>query len=99
MIEKGRHLRIHKDERFCPFCPNLIETEQHFLLDCNTLTPLRKALISEIKNIVPFFEQIQDNEKILILLSNEKVADNVGNYIQEALRCRTFLLNKHKNNV
>lgn len=29
MIEKGRHLKIRKEQRFCPFCTNIIETEHH----------------------------------------------------------------------
>ena len=30
MIEKGRHMGIDRDQRFCPFCPNIIEDEKHF---------------------------------------------------------------------
>ena len=48
MIEKGRHLKIDKTERFCPFCPNHVETELHFLLQCKTFSPLRRILISEV---------------------------------------------------
>ena len=31
MIEKGRHQKIPKEQRFCPICPNEIEDEVHFL--------------------------------------------------------------------
>ena len=37
MIEKGRHSNIDKSLRFCPFCPDKIEDEKHFLLECNAL--------------------------------------------------------------
>ena len=30
-IEKVRHLKIDRTLRFCPFCPNHMETEQPFL--------------------------------------------------------------------
>ena len=42
MIEKGRHIKLDKTERFCPFCPTLIETEFHFLLHCDTFSRLRR---------------------------------------------------------
>ena len=35
MIEVGRHQNIPKEFRFCPFCPNKVETEAHFLLECS----------------------------------------------------------------
>ena len=31
MIEKGRHLNIDKNLRFCPFCPGIVEDEKHFI--------------------------------------------------------------------
>ena len=46
MIEKGRHLKIDKSLRFCPFCPNLIETEHHFLLHCKTFKILAAVTLS-----------------------------------------------------
>ena len=33
MIEKGRYQKIEKAFRFCPFCPQQVEDEMHFLLD------------------------------------------------------------------
>lgn len=36
MIEKGRHSKIDRELRFCPFCPNRVEDEKHFLLECQT---------------------------------------------------------------
>ena len=41
MIEKGRHLKIDKTQRFCPFCPRSTETELHFLLHCKTYSHAR----------------------------------------------------------
>ena len=35
MIEKGRHFKVAKAKRFCPFCPKTIETELHFLVQCS----------------------------------------------------------------
>ena len=96
MIEKGRHLKIDKTERFCPFCPNIIETESHFLLQCKTFSFLRRLLFAEIEIIVPTFNQICDQDKFSILLNNENIANQVGDFINKALNCRRFLLNKPK---
>ena len=96
MIEKGRHLKIDKTERFCPFCPNIIETESHFLLECKTFSFLRRLLFAEIEIIVPIFNQICDQDKFSILLNNENIANQVGDFINKALNCRRFLLNKPK---
>ena len=45
MIEKGRHLKIDKTQRFCPFCPRSIETELHFLLHCKTYSHARTLVV------------------------------------------------------
>ena len=70
MIEKGRHLKIDKSLRFCPFCPNLIETEHHFLLHCKAFKILRAELFTKVGNIIPHFYRLPEAEKFIILLSN-----------------------------
>lgn len=44
MIERGRHLKIPRDLRYCPYCVkqglSIVEDEMHFLLVC----PLYKLL-------------------------------------------------------
>ena len=97
MIEKGRHLKIRKEQRFCPFCTNTVETEHHFILNCETFTPLRNQLIDEVGRILPVFYQLQEDEKFVALLNNENIIQLVGNYLHRALQCRRFLLKKHKN--
>ena len=42
-IESGRHRKIDRNERFCKHCAvGAIETETHFLLECNKYDALRK---------------------------------------------------------
>ena len=59
MIEKGRHRNVDESLRFCPFCPNTVEDEIHFLLQCKCTCyvahrdVLFKTVVEEIK--VPNF--------------------------------------------
>ena len=96
MIEKGRHLKIRKEQRLCPFCTNTVETEHHFILNCKTFTPLRNQLIHEVGKLLPVFYQLHEDEKFVALLNNENIIQLVGNYLNIALQSRRFLLKKHK---
>ena len=51
MIEKGRHRDLDENERLCPFCNNLVENEQHFILECGTFTALRVDLLADVTGI------------------------------------------------
>ena len=97
MIEKGRHQNIHKSQRFCPFCPNQIETEQHFLLQCRPYAVFRNDLFLEITNLFPSFMTLEENEKFACLLNNEKLIKLLGSHLLRTFECRKFLIGKHKN--
>ena len=99
MIEKGRHLKIDKTQRFCPFCPSSIETELHFLLHCKIFNVMREPLWSEVQDTIEISDQTSDQEKFTTLLSNEFVAAKVGNFLHKALSIRKFLLSKPKNQI
>ena len=100
MIERGRYLGIDKSERFCPFCLNLIETEEHFLLQCATFNTLRKdQMISKLENINPNFAFLSDTDKFIFLLTHEDALEYVGQFLYMAFYLRKFLCGKHKNHV
>ena len=44
MIEKGRHLKIDRNERKCYFCKDDIEDEKHFLIKCPLFYKQKKPL-------------------------------------------------------
>ena len=96
MIEKGRHMKIDKTERFCPFCQTQVETELHFILQCKTFQVFRRTLMSEIKNFVPLLDQSLEQDKLVTLLTNKDIASKVGNFLHNSLSCRRFLLSKPK---
>ncbi len=67
-IEKGRHTvpKTPKEDRFCPFCPNKVEDEVHFLLDCPTYRVPRGELTAALEKENPLFlEYTQNNSNIL----------------------------------
>ena len=48
-IELGRHLNIHKEERYCNLCQQgKIGNEYHVLLECNTLVIIRRKYMSKM---------------------------------------------------
>ena len=97
MIEKGRHRKIDKSERFCPFCPSLVETELHFLLKCETFSCLRGDLFTEIAHRLPFFNLLSDDHKFISLFSTLEVIKYVGIFLEKGFKSRNFLIEIHKN--
>ena len=97
MIEKGRHLKIEKNLRFCPFCPTYIESEKHFMLQCKAYTPIRDILMNTVCNILPQFVFLSEDEKFVSLLSEEVCIQVVAPYIHNAFQIRAYLNNNHKN--
>ena len=94
MIEKGRHLGIEKTQRFCPFCTNQIETEQHFILQCETFEVLREQLFVNLTTILNYPIMTQD-DSFKFLLTNILVAPFVGNFLNKAFELRKFLIAFH----
>ena len=98
MIEKGRHLNIHKKLRFCNFCPK-VEDEFHFLMECKTYSKLRLKLWQNITIKVRAFDRLDSNSKFRFMLSDPDVAHLVSQYLTRTFGIRDFLLKRHKNTI
>lgn len=96
-IEKGRHNKIPKENRVCPFCPTIIEDEIHSTTECKLYSHLRRSLYNSL-NIIRTcqFEQLEPREKFITLFSH---IDNniIATYTTQIFELRDFILNKHKN--
>ena len=92
MIEKGRHNRIEKDLRFCPFCPNKIEDEAHFLLSCKKFSNQREIYFNKINNASGHFKFLDNTEKFIFLLTNDKIIRYTAQYLLENLELRESLM-------
>ena len=100
MIEKGRHLKMDKNLRFCPFCPSAVEDEIHFLLKCKGLEYQKKIFLKTLsdKNLIPNFQFWNDEEKFKILMTDSVILPHTANYITKIFHTREFLMSQHKNN-
>ena len=99
MIEKRRHQNIEKNLRFCPFCPNSLEDEMHFLLECKCFATHRKELFLVINektrdNNIQFYNK---NEKFIHLLTNIDIIPFTAQYLVKAFHTREYLLENFKN--
>ena len=72
-IERGRYFNIPSDRRFCKFCKNVVEDEFHFLINCKHLEPARDKIISNIDDKFKNFKQLNNNNKLIWLLSAEDI--------------------------
>ena len=95
MIEKGRHSNIDKALRFCPFCPNIIEDEKHFLIQCQTYKYIRSGLYSETSAISPSICYQTHDYKFLTLMRDVNTVP-VSRFISKAMELREFLIGKSK---
>jgi hypothetical protein len=98
MIEKGRHQGLQENERLCPFCDNEIENEFHFVMECNTFDVLRQQLFIEMMGTDNVFNELDDNEKFIFILSKPEASKIAGEYLNKTLQIRSFLLENHKRN-
>ena len=88
MIEKGRHSGIESKFRFCPFCPNEVEDEKHFLMKCKPLSRLRSELLDKGKKSLPSLGYICEKQRFITLMSNNNVSGFTTQYINRALDLR-----------
>ena len=94
-IEKLRHTTpmTPKEERFCPFCPTVVEDEVHFLIDCPIYAYPRDEMIKSILHKTPLFNLKSPKQKFLYLMAPEN-AQCVAKSIHNFFEIRNFLINK-----
>ena len=96
MIEKGRHIGVEKDSRFCPFCPNKIENEKHFLMECNPFSTLRNELFQKSRKVLFLDLYSCKTEQFITLVNKYSISGITAEYVFRALDLRDFLLSKPK---
>ena len=91
MIEKGRHQKVELEQRICPFCPNFVEDEMHFILACSGYKTIRKKLFLEIGEKLPNFHDIENNQKFLYMMANHNLASITSKYLLKMMKLRKTL--------
>ena len=73
-VETGRYNCIPLEFRLCNFCDdNVVEDETHFLLHCSFYNDMRNDLLSFVRNKYMDYDGLNDNEKMVILMSGDIV--------------------------
>ena len=88
MIEKGRHMNLPRELRYCIHCTNAIEDEVHFLLYCPLYTELRSKYIDKKYWEYPTLNKFN----ILLSSKNEKTIRNLAMFIYYAMKYRKGFL-------
>ena len=77
-IEKGRHSKTPREERFCKNCQDgTVETESHFLLNCSTYQPLRDLFNMQANNTIDFLHTENQMQLGMFLLSAFKLRERL----------------------
>ena len=96
MIEKGRHLNLEKEQRICPFCPN-VEDETHFLLHCCNYMAIRENMLETVGGTLNEELNRNDDEMMLrYLLGNTQISSVVAKYLRKTMELRDFLIDSPK---
>ena len=100
MIEMGRHENIQRTNRRCPFCPESIENEVHFLIHCPVYSNLRLSMLEEIEiSMIGFYYPNDENFFFWFLLCNPIIAHLTAKFIKLAMKLRAFRLNNPRNRL
>ena len=94
MIEVGRHDDTAQEERFCPFCPQAVEHESHFMFTCPTYSHLRERYLKPVTNDIRSFHYLPHDRRMQMLLSS--MEQGTCKFIASSLDLRKFLVSKPK---
>ncbi len=88
-IEKGRYLKIPREDRKCKIC-NIIDDEYHFFLNCKINQEIRKGFLNYFNTLFTNFEILNPIEKLrkILNLSNNTDIDMVVSFIKQSFELR-----------
>ena len=77
--------KVVRHKRFCPFCPDLVESEEHFLLDCkkyDSLCKISKFISETVHNL----DKGADSVKHILNPQTKQNCKSVAQFIVDVLR-------------
>ena len=90
LIETGRHKKLPKEMRVCPFCPKVVENEFHFLLICPAYTIMRDRILNILGEKYPVFNLYSLDEKFKFIMTN--IDRDIAQYVSECFKIRTTMI-------
>ena len=92
-LKTGRYTNLPIEERLCEICnTDAIESEMHFLLDCELYTVERNNLISNVTNKYVYFSNLDKHEQFNYLVSCEWKLTSL--YVKAAWKKRQLFMYK-----
>ena len=92
-IELGRYRQSPVEQRLCPMCDtNNVEDESHVLLVCPLYNDIRNSLYDAIVLKHPDFNELNNDDKIILILSSEDCIKDTAKACADILfRRRCFM--------
>ena len=91
-IEYGRYTRpkTKLEDRYCLFCPHILEDEKHFLVECIVNKTERDISFSKVEHLFQTFSYLDKEEKFIFLLNSkdQQVLTWVGKFIYNSYKTR-----------
>ena len=89
-IETGRHERpvVPAELRICDKCTSgEVEDEQHCLIKCNTHESHRRTLYRTVREIIPNFDGLDENEKFINILKSKdsQIVIALGSFLNNVM--------------
>ena len=90
-IEKGRYKNIPENERTCPYCPESVENEEHFLIYCIKYSEQRSDLYTCVNQMSKSFNNLSNNDKLTYIMSNEDslLIEALAKFINKSMEIRS----------
>ena len=88
-LESGRYRGIPVPERVCLHCTNKVESECHVLTECSLYDDLRFELCLKACDVIPQFQNYNDNEKCNLILSHPLLVRDAAKICNDILERRT----------
>ena len=92
MVEVGRHQKILLENRFCPSCPNVVEDEIHFLINCELYREIRKPIIEKCNDLKQNFAYYSDQQKFIFIMKSPLLVFDLTRFISSAIKEKNLLL-------
>ena len=92
LIEKGRHLKIPREQRLCSHC-KCIDDEKHFRLHCTINSELRSSFLNILNNENQIFNNLSESEKLSYILnpSTQSQVNKLVFFLKKSLELRGLL--------